>query len=322
MLMFPIALVAVVYLNPWSLHQVVTANYEQFGMPPDSQGIVHFESGVSMDFRNANSELSAETVEEIRRKVKADCARNLCNEEVVANLAAVVCSGLSKVDSSRPLADTVETETLYQNGRQYFALCSDYARLMNAVLQAAEIPARIIWMEGHVVVEYFNTEIDQWVFVDPHFGLIANSADGNPLSIAQLVYAVERNLPFQWKPIAHADTTRVAEPMPVVDTVWYRNVLLNGECHCLSADTLNARGRWTQLLFYRSRPKVLALRTPFDTSEHAFAYAVRPREVAFLMVVLVTTSHLGRWLLSANRAPFESMPIPNRTSILPGVRAL
>lgn len=78
------------------------------------------------------------------------------------------------------------------------------------------------------------------------------------------------------------------------DSVWFRNILLNGECYSLSGETLASRGRWSQLLRFCSCPQVVSLETPFDTSRSRVESSLRIRSVIFLQGVLVAFFYPGR----------------------------
>lgn len=294
LLMLVAAAATSIYLDPYSLHRVVSATYEQFDLPPDETGYVAYSPGQLVDYRLSQVGLHCESADEIREVARRSERESVSDTQIAARMVELVRSRLSQHDDTLPPADTLGSEQLYRHGTDYYCLCSDYSRLLNEALQTAELLSRIVWMEGHVVVEYFDSSHNKWVFLDPHMNLKANSPDGGPLSIAQLVFAVERELPIDWMPICNEPPALENSAADRLDSVWFRNILLNGECYSLSGETLAASGRWSQLLKYCSCPQIVTLVTPFDTSRSRFESSLRIRSVIILHGVLVGFFYLGR----------------------------
>jgi len=288
------AAVACIYIHPYSLHRVIDATYEQFDLPPGDNGCVQYSRWHEVNYRLPQYHLSPESLREIHRIAAVGNDAPVSVSELVTRVVALIRSRLNRLDDSLPSADPLDPEQLYNHGIDYYCVCGDHSRLLNEALQAEGLQSRIVWMEGHVVVEYFDSSLKKWVFLDPHLNLKAISPDGLPLSIAQLTFFVERELPVAWEPICSESTERQSTTADPFDSVWYRNILLNGECYILSGETLASSGRWDQLLRYGSRPQVLSLDTPFDTSNSQFRTSFRIRSVLLLQVVVVTSFYLGR----------------------------
>ena len=254
-------LAASVYLIPYSLHRVIVASYDGFHAIPDESGQVPFEEG-ALDFRLRASLLTPASQAEIRRSVgptKSDM-------ELLSRAVAVVRERLNGGDPTKPKAETASAEMLYRQGREMYCLCSEHAILLNEILQVLGLQSRVLWQEGHVTAEYFDRDDHQWVFVDPHMNVYFTDSEGHPLSMAELVYAVERDQVVYPLPIVSKDNLSPSEASPAFDDLWYRNIILNGECYALSGTTLQASSRWSHLLKFRERPSMLVLATEYNAA--------------------------------------------------------
>jgi hypothetical protein len=63
--------------------------------------------------------------------------------------------------------------------------CGTYARLLAALALSEGIPARSVWMKGHVTSEIYSAELDKWVVVDAMYGHTLSSG-GQPLSATEV----------------------------------------------------------------------------------------------------------------------------------------
>jgi hypothetical protein len=307
-LLLAAATMACIYLYPYSLHRVIHATYAQFDLPPGENGLVHYFPFDKVDYRLPVRQLSSESLREIHQIAAGAQDAPASDSQLAARFVAMIRERLNRLDDSLPSADALDLEQLYRDGMNYYCLCGDHSRLLNEALQAEGLQSRIVWMEGHIVVEYFDSSLEKWVFLDPHLNLRGNSSDGVPLSIAQLTFFVERELPVAWEPICPEFIAGQSAAADHFDNVWYRNILLNGECYVLSGETLASSGRWDQLLHYGSRPQVLSLDTPFDTSDSQFRTSFRIRSVLLLQTVVAASFYLGHLIATAG----TSRPGTNR----------
>ncbi len=290
-----------IYLHPYSLHQIVHTSYEEFDQAPNDDGVAGFGPAEQVNFRLPRTGLSLRSVGEIQKLASSIEPSPQRDSLTAKRLTEFVREHLNNEDASLPSAASLNAEQLIVEGSSHYSLCSDYSRLLNEVLQVAGLTSRVLWMEGHVVVEYFDTFKSKWVFLDPHLNCRASLSDGTPLSMAQLVHAVEREQHVDWLPVVPEDsvdrpdgpTGQTANPSRV-DEIWYRNILLNGECYTLSGATLASRGRWHQLVSFHSLPQVVLLKTPFDTSGSQLDAPLRIRSVILLHMVLLICFYAGR----------------------------
>jgi hypothetical protein len=294
LLMFVMAVAVMIYSQPYSLHQVIRTEYDQFDRTPESLGTVQFASGANVDFRLPQLSLHKDTVRELKDAVRftqsessSDSASAVCVVELVRNR-------LGSAHNNFPSADTLTCEQLYRSGTRYRCLCSDYSRLTNECLQAVGLQARIVWLEGHVVLEYFDSQLDHWVFLDAQNDLRVCSSSGQPLSVSQLICAMEHDESLEWIPISRKPHDIQAGPGDQLDDLHCRNVLRNGECYVVSGETLAAQGRWSQLFRFGSRPQVVVLATPFDTSNSWFYSPLRFQHVLVFHAVITSAVYLGR----------------------------
>ncbi|MBL8817333.1 MAG: hypothetical protein JNL58_15005 [Planctomyces sp.] len=290
-----------IYLHPYSLHHVVHTSYEEFDQVPNDDGVNSYGMAEHVNFRLPRSGLSPRSVSEIRKLVSSVESSSHRDSLIAAKLTEFVRDQLNQEDASLPSAASLNTEQLMVHGSSHYSLCSDYSRLLNEVLQVAGLTSRVLWMEGHVAVEYFDTFESKWVFLDPHLNCRARLTDGTSLSMAQLVHAVEREQHVDWMPIVPEGSSgqpdsfagRGSNPGQF-DEIWYRNILLNGECYTLSGATLASQGRWHQLVSFHSLPQVVLLKTPFDTSGSQLDAPLRVRSVILLYLVLMICFYAGR----------------------------
>lgn len=83
-----------------------------------------------------------------------------------------------------------------QRGAKY--LCDTYARFTASVGQALGVDTRVIWLEGHVVVEGFDSRRRRWMAADPTFSAVLVRAD----DASTLSYAEARTLVRSGEPIS------------------------------------------------------------------------------------------------------------------------
>lgn len=183
-------------------------------------------------------------------------------------------------------------QVLLKDGRHRYSLCSDYALLLNEVLQCLETAARVIWLEGHVVTEYFDPLLEKWVFIDPSLNVCGYDADGTPLSVTEIIAAAETSSPVQFVAITPDPETVAAhshqfDPLNADQVGWYRNILLNGECSTCSGSTLQTPSRWAHLLRSGSVPSRLILASRFDTSHAGRSEPLSAMKVGVIMSLLL-----------------------------------
>jgi hypothetical protein len=294
LLMFVMAVVVMIYSQPYSLHQVVRAEYNEFDRTPESHGTVSFATGATVDFRLPQLSLHSDTIQELNDAVRLAQSKSLSDAASAFRVVELVRSRLGSAHNNFPSADTLTCEQLYRSGTHYRCLCSDYSRLTNECLQAIGLQSRIVWLEGHVVLEYFDSQLDQWVFLDAQNDLRVASAGGQPLSVSQLIGAMEHDEPLAWIPICLYPNELQPGHRDQLDDLHCRNVLRNGECYVVSGETLSAQGRWNQLLRYGSRPQVVVLATPFDTSNSWFYSPLRFQHILVFHAVIMLAVYLGR----------------------------
>lgn len=273
---------ASIYLIPYSLHRVVVASYDGFKAPPSANGPVDFQEG-PLDFRLRRSTLTPTSIAEIRETVGPVNS----DWELASRCVAVVRGRLNASDASKPKAETANAETLYRRGREHFCVCSEHAILLNEVLQALGVQSRVLWMESHVTCEYFDRDRQAWVFVDPHMNVHFTDSEGELLSTADLVYAVERNQFVLPLPISRKDKLGPPHTSETLDDLWYRNILLNGRCYALSGTTLHASSRWSHLAKFRERPSMLVLATEYNSAPTQFLERFNPRKCLFIVLAFV-----------------------------------
>lgn len=290
---------AYVYSNPYSVHRLIVASYDEFDTTPNSDGKVVLAQKKTVDFRLPNPTLTPASIAEIRDAIGA---RKCLDSELVADCVALVRRRLNTTDSRMPNAATANAETLYRNGTGLLCLCGEHAVLLNEVLQACELQSRVLWLEGHVTAEYFDRDLHHWVFIDPHMNVLFRDASGNPVSAARLIYATERNHTIVPLPICAEDGNSHSLTHGEVDHLWYRNVLLNGECYALSGSTLRDPSRWSHIVRFRELPQMLVLATQYDSSHAKYIESFSPRKCALIGVVFFTGFYvLVRLLRRTNR---------------------
>lgn len=304
-LMLAVALFAGIYLHPYSLHRVMYVTREQFDAAPDATGRLMFQTA-DCSFRLPVRELSVSAQIQLRNHVIGYSSTSLSDAAVVFRTTEFIRNCLRPAPRDHqtiakyPPAAAVDCNQLILNGTSYWSLCSDYARLTNECLQALGVDSRVLWLEGHVAIEYFDREFGKWVFLDPHLNRMAFGTDNRPLSTAQLITAVENDVPPHWQPVCGPCANSWQDDQPEVTGTWFRNILLNGECHVLSGETLAAHGRWDQLRRFQSRPTVIALASPYDSSRSSFDAPLPSRYVLMLYGVLTVVFYAGRLWCSHN----------------------
>lgn len=264
---------ACMYANPYSLHHFTAAAYPQFNTPPGPTGVVSV-AGQDIDFRLPEPTLSSSTIEEVRRRVSSHSPT--ARGGSVAELVRFVREHLDSVNTTLPKAATTDAEVLLRHGRQLYCYCSEHAIVLNEVLQACGYQSRVLWLEGHVVTEYFDEPLRKWVLLDAHLNIMVRSPRGELLSVAETVRAMEQDAPTEFMPIVNDEDQRHAtryDPAQSHLRLWYRNVLLNGDCYTLSGSTLQYPSRWTHLLKFRAAPQVLVLATAYNSTHTKYVEA-------------------------------------------------
>jgi hypothetical protein len=178
---------------------------------------------------------------------------------------------------------------------------------LTEILQALRCQSRVLWLEGHVVAEYFDRDINRWVFVDAHMNQLFVDSNRRPMSVAEVIQAAERGLRCTPTPICSEGEQEHSLGSRDIDRMWYRNILLNGECYALSGKTLRDPSRWTHLIRYRRFPQMLVLSTNYDSSAGKYIEAFQFRKYLFFFVSLVTGHYLLTWIGRPCNSPAEPL---------------
>jgi len=299
MTMAGMAAFACVYANPYSLHRVTIADFDQFDAPPGEQGQV-VTVGTAIDFRLPRPTISGQDLAAAHLQIDTSAA----TDARVAACVAFVRQHLNATDRTKPKAPSATGAELLRYGRDWLCQCGEHAILLNEVLQACGIQSRVLWMEGHVTAEYFHEELKTWVFVDAHLNIQFQDADGKPLSVAELIRRFQRDDAVSFVPICSEDLDTQSVSHADADRRWYRNILLNGECYALSGSTLQYPSRWGHLLRFRSSPQMLVLSTPFDTSHAKYIEPFGPHKAALISAAFVAGFYFFATLLYGVWQPF------------------
>jgi hypothetical protein len=76
-----------------------------------------------------------------------------------------------------------------ENGQRFW--CGTYARLLTVLALSEDIPARSVWMKGHVTSEIYASKLGKWVEVDAMYNHILHY-DDRKLSATEIHALVER----------------------------------------------------------------------------------------------------------------------------------
>lgn len=79
-------------------------------------------------------------------------------------------------------------------GEHFF--CDSYARLLVSLMVAQKVPARAVWMDGHVTSEIWSADLKRWVLVDAMYNMTVR-AEGLPMSIMQMRDRLRHRLPVE-----------------------------------------------------------------------------------------------------------------------------
>lgn len=277
---------AYIYANPYSLHRVITVSYDGFDTAPASDGSVFFDSQqVSINFSLPYLRFSDATINEIREAIGE---RPLDDFDTMTRCVQLVRSRLNARDRLKPKAATADAEQLYRSGTDLFCLCSEHAILLNEVLQVFQLQSRVLWLEGHVVAEYFDKQRNSWIFVDPHTNVLFVDPQGTPMSAAELIFSTEHKPNAVPTPICSETEPSHSLQYSEMNQLRYRNVLLNGECYALSGTTLHDPSRWTHVARFLQRPQMLVLASNYDTSHAKYIEPFRLDAFILLCVAFVT----------------------------------
>lgn len=94
-----------------------------------------------------------------------------------------------------------------EEGEHFF--CDSYARLVAALLVSQKVPARAVWMDGHVTSEVWRSRRQRWVLVDAMYNMTA-WADGEPLSVMGIRDRIRHKQPIEVRSIS--DPATLDEP--------------------------------------------------------------------------------------------------------------
>lgn len=296
---------AYIYSNPYAIHQVIVVPYEAFDVIPDAEGMVVLKGErASIDFRLPNLTLSELTIAELRHQIGSSPSSDI---ELVARCVELVRSRLNARDTTKPRARSTDAEHLYRHGLEEYCQCGEHAILLNEILQALGCQSRVLWLEGHVAAEYFDRDIHRWVFVDAHMNQWFVDSNHRPMSVAEVIRAAERGLRYTYTPIGAESEREHSLGSRDIDRMWYRNILLNGECYALSGKTLRDPSRWTHLLRFRRFPQMLLLSTNCDSSAGKYIETFQFRKYLLLFVSLVTGHYLLAWIERPCNSPAKPL---------------
>jgi Transglutaminase-like superfamily len=76
--------------------------------------------------------------------------------------------------------------------------CSDHSQVFIALCQLNGIKAREVHHKSHTFNEYFDTELEKWVWVDAQFALMAKDSTGNYLSFCELAAEIRFGSSLNW----------------------------------------------------------------------------------------------------------------------------
>lgn len=96
---------------------------------------------------------------------------------------------------------------LVGEGEHFF--CDSYARLLVSLMVAQRVPARAVWMDGHVTSEIWSAQLKRWVLVDAMYNMTVR-AEGGPMSIMQMRDRLRHKQPVQ--AVSISDPASVDEP--------------------------------------------------------------------------------------------------------------
>jgi len=217
---------AYIYANPYSLHRVITVPYDDFDMAPTPEGPVVLDSEhAAISFALPNPGFSDVTIKDIRRAIAEDQPTDF---DTMASCVQLVRMRLNATDRLKPKAATADAEELYRSGTDLFCLCGEHAILLNEILQVFELQSRVLWLEGHVVAEYYDRNYDNWVLVDAHVNAMFVEPNGTPMSAAEAIFSIEQNSTVPSAPICSETDQNSSLQHSDIDQLWYRNILLNG----------------------------------------------------------------------------------------------
>ncbi len=114
-------------------------------------------------------------------------------------------NGDNTPSSSDPLTIVKEA----QAGKSF--RCVEYSLLATALLWAHDIPARIVGLKtsdvetreygaGHVVIEFWDSELNKWIMSDVQAGIIP-TYDNKPLSAVELGQNMQKPAPLSYLPV-------------------------------------------------------------------------------------------------------------------------
>ena len=78
-----------------------------------------------------------------------------------------------------------EKESMFDENRSYMNICSENSKILSNLLYELNFPNRIIWMDGHTVVEvYFD---QKWVLIDSYGNVVAKNKLGILASLEDVI---------------------------------------------------------------------------------------------------------------------------------------
>ena len=78
-----------------------------------------------------------------------------------------------------------EKENMFDENRIYMNICSENSKILSNLLYELNFPNRIIWMDGHTVVEvYFD---QKWVLIDSYGNVVAKNKLGILASLEDVI---------------------------------------------------------------------------------------------------------------------------------------
>lgn len=187
-------------------------------------------------------------------------------------------------------------------------LCGEWASTGSNLINRARVRLglspilmRKLWMNGHVVLEYFDAQHNDWVYcdLDGAGAGVAFVSDGNGFYASQAEIAVNPNLVLSQESIAFSDSTMSADDARYN---FHENILQNGLFDLIQyteiLDTLSDEGSTNfvlspgvEMVFYDRTGDYYHLDTTGFTQE--LQALCTPQEIELLMQMQADSGHTG-----------------------------
>lgn len=82
--------------------------------------------------------------------------------------------------------DVIRTKkNIFQKDKKFMNICSENSKVFYQKLKSKNIPARVVWMNGHTVTEVYHPETN-WFIVDSYGDIMVKNCKGDYLSIIEI----------------------------------------------------------------------------------------------------------------------------------------